>query len=83
MKKLFILAGTCAVLTMTTPVMAIQAKTSLNANWICTTNASSSSLPADNAADDEMAKVAKSAAEAFGFAANNCRDCTNITCETK
>lgn len=59
------------------------ASTSLTANWSCTTNASSSSVAADKAADDQMAQSTKSAADAFAFATQNCRDCTKITCESK
>lgn len=58
-------------------------KTPMDANWICTTNASSSSVEADKAADDKMAKSATSAANAYAFAASNCRDCTKITCEAQ
>lgn len=56
------------------------ASTGMDTNWICTTNASSSSVDADKAADDQMAKTAASAQDAFSFAAANCRDCTKITC---
>lgn len=58
-------------------------KTDLSTSWICTTNASSSNVASDKAADDQMANTAKSAADAFTFAAQNCRDCTKITCEVK
>lgn len=54
--------------------------TSLSANWVCTTNASSSSVEAEQAADKDMAENAKSAAEAYALATKNCRDCTKITC---
>jgi hypothetical protein len=57
--------------------------TDMSANWVCTTNASSSDLEADKAADDTMAKNPVSAANAFGLASNNCRDCTKITCEVE
>ena len=40
----------------------------LTKNWICTTNASSSEVAAEKAADDQMTL------------AKNCRDCTKITC---
>ena len=59
------------------------AKTAVDSNWICTTNASSSSLAADQAADKQMADTATSAANAFAFAATNCRDCTKISCSVK
>lgn len=59
------------------------AKTGLKSNWICTTNASSSSVHSEKAADDKMAKSSKSAKDSFAFAAKNCRDCTKITCEAQ
>lgn len=55
--------------------------TSLDANWTCKTNASSSSMESDKAADRKMSETAKSAADAYAFASTNCRDCTKITCE--
>ncbi|KTD17847.1 hypothetical protein [Legionella jordanis] len=55
--------------------------TSMDSNWICTTNASSSSVAADQQADQDMKNQAKSASDAFNFAAQHCRDCTKITCE--
>ena len=58
-------------------------KTSVDSNWICTTNASTSAVATDIAADDKMTKTAASAADAFRFAAANCRDCTKITCEAQ
>ncbi|MGC1183040.1 hypothetical protein [Legionella sp.] len=57
--------------------------TSLSSDWVCTTNASSSDFDADKAADKQMSENAKSIAEAFSFAAQNCRDCTKITCTIK
>ena len=66
----------------TTTSMA-DTKTAMDANWICTTNASTSTVEADKAADDKMAKSATSAADAYAFAATNCRDCTKITCEAQ
>jgi hypothetical protein len=57
------------------------AATSLDSNWTCTTNASSSDVAADKTADNQMSANAKSAADAFSFASTNCRDCTKITCE--
>ena len=56
--------------------------TSMDSNWTCSTNASSSSVAADKAADKQM-KTAKSASDAFSFASQNCRDCTKITCKSK
>lgn len=56
-------------------------KTDLTNKWSCTTNASTASTDADKAADDKMAKNQTSAAGAFAMAAENCRDCTKITCE--
>lgn len=61
--------------------IADDAPTSMATNWTCTTNASSSSVAADQAADKEMDEVKKSAADAYAFAAQHCRDCTKITCE--
>ncbi|WP_058534653.1 hypothetical protein [Legionella saoudiensis] len=58
-------------------------QTSMDSKWICTTNASSSDNPSDKSADDKMANTQNSAAKAFAFAAENCRDCTKITCEVK
>lgn len=69
------------VFAATTSMAATQ--TAMDANWICTTNASSSSVEAEKAADDKMAKSATSAADAYAFAASNCRDCTKITCEAQ
>ncbi|MFA5959909.1 MAG: hypothetical protein WC785_05285 [Tatlockia sp.] len=58
-------------------------KTDLRSHWICTTNASNSSVDADKAADDKMAKTTRSVANALAFASANCRDCTKITCEVQ
>lgn len=58
-------------------------KTDIGTNWFCTTNASSSSVDADKAADKQMSDTPKSAADAFTFASENCRDCTKITCKVK
>jgi len=58
-------------------------KTELHSRWICTTNASTSSVDSGKAADDKMAKTQTSAASAFAFATANCRDCTKITCEAQ
>lgn len=55
--------------------------TSLDTNWTCKTNASSSSIASEQAADKQMSESPKSASEAFAFTAKNCRDCTKITCE--
>lgn len=64
--------------------MSFAAKTtSLNSDWICTTNASSSDVDADKAADTKAAEHAQSAADAFAFASQHCRDCTKITCKVK
>jgi hypothetical protein len=54
--------------------------TDLTKNWICTTNASSSEVAAEKAADEQMAQAKNTAAGSFDFAAKNCRDCTKITC---
>lgn len=58
-------------------------KTDMNTNWTCTTNASTATTDADKAADDQMAKNVTSATSAFAMAAQNCRDCTKITCEAQ
>jgi hypothetical protein len=58
-------------------------QTNMNANWICTTNASSSKNQSAKAADDLMAKTTGNAVDSFVFAAKNCRNCTKITCKTK
>ncbi len=57
--------------------------TDMGSKWICTTNASSSDVQADKDADDKMAKQQDSASNAYAFAAQNCRDCTKITCEAQ
>lgn len=69
--------------TSTATTSASTPATSMDSNWMCTTNASSASTDADKAADDKMAKNEASASSAFNFAASNCRDCTKITCESK
>ncbi len=73
------LAGVSLVLVSSTPFAA---KTSLH-HWICTTNASSSDLAADKAADKKLADHASSASSAFANAEKNCRDCTEITCKVQ
>lgn len=78
MKKIMIIAGMLA-----SSLTFALTTTSMETNWVCTTNASSSSNEADKAADKQMADTAKSATAAFGFAAQNCRDCTKITCTVK
>lgn len=66
---------------VSTSGFAADTKTSLDSKWICSTNASSASTDADKATDKQMSDTAKSAADAYAFAAANCRDCTKITCE--
>lgn len=56
-------------------------QTVMDSNWTCTTNASSATLEADKAADKQMSDKATSASAAYAFAAQNCRDCTKITCQ--
>jgi hypothetical protein len=75
-----LLIGTSLVFMASSVIAA--GSTSLDANWTCKTNASSSSNDADKQADKQMSKNAKSASEAFNYAAQNCRNCTKITCET-
>jgi hypothetical protein len=88
MKRKFIMKNNlnlvvAGVFVITASTSMAAAKTGLHSHWICTTNASSSSVKSDKAADDKMAKTAGSAAKAFAFAAENCRDCTKITCEVQ
>lgn len=78
MKKIII---GCLVLGSSTLFAA--GTTDLNVNWRCTTNASSSDVATDKAADDLMANGKDGAVKSFEFAAKNCRDCTKITCEVK
>lgn len=78
MKKLImalLILGTSSVYAVST--------TDVTRNWVCTTNASSSDVASDKAADEQMAKSHNSAASSFDFATKNCRDCTKITCEVK
>ncbi|VEB35326.1 Uncharacterised protein [Legionella sainthelensi] len=78
MKKLiiiFFILGSCVSFAAT--------QTDMSSKWICTTNASSSDAAADKAADDKMANTTGPADQSFAFAAQNCRDCTKITCEAK
>ena len=82
MKKYMVL-GMTGVLFMFSNWTFAQSKTNIDAGWVCTTNASSSSVKADKDADDEMANVKKSAKDAFLFAADNCRNCNSIECEVK
>lgn len=77
---LALLAGSILVFGASVSIADTTTKTQMGKNWTCSTNASSSSLANDQAADKEMTK-AKSAAAAYAFAAKHCRDCTKITCE--
>ncbi len=88
MKRISLLIGTSLILLASTAMAGTTLSsttdsktTSLDSNWTCTTNASSSSVEADTAADKQMSETAKSATDAFAFASTNCRDCTKITCE--
>ncbi len=74
------IAGVFVIATSTTMAAT---KTNLDSHWVCTTNASSSSVEAEKATDDKMAKAASSAVDAFAFASSNCRDCDKITCEVQ
>ncbi|TAL64011.1 MAG: hypothetical protein EPN84_04175 [Legionella sp.] len=58
-------------------------KTDMEAKWICTTNASTSEVASEIAADKQMSTNALSATKAFAAASENCRDCTKITCEAQ
>lgn len=83
MKKIIHLAIAGLFVTAVSTSMAetTYPKTNLDSHWICTTNASSSSIEAEKATDAQMGKAASSAVDAFAFASSNCRDCTKITCE--
>ncbi len=83
MKSILTLGVSIFLVAASTVTLAADTKTSMDTNWICSTNASSSDAAGDKAADDRMATNASSAADAFSFAATNCRDCTKITCEIK
>lgn len=79
---LTLIAGSFFLLAASTGMAADTTTTATGTtNWICTTNASSSSVDADKAADKEMANTAKGGTEAFAFAFQHCRDCTKITCD--
>jgi hypothetical protein len=58
-------------------------KTEMNDKWMCTTNASTSEVASEIAADKQMSTTSMSAAKAYLFAVENCRDCTKITCEVQ
>lgn len=83
MKGIFTFFIGCLFIFFASISMASNAKTSMNGQWVCTTNASSASNDVDKKADKKMANNQGSAAEAFAFAAKHCRDCTKITCEFK
>lgn len=80
MKGILLLAMSTSLVLASAGSFAASA-TDLTTKWTCTTNASSSELEADKAADKLMAESPKSAVDSFAFAAQNCRDCTKITCE--
>lgn len=75
--------GLASFLVLTASAAMAATPTPMDGNWICTTNAGTSSAETDKAADDKMAKTITSASDAFAFAASNCRDCTKITCEAQ
>ena len=79
----FLMASSAVVFADTTTSTTMTTGTSMDSKWICTTNASSSDVAADKAADDQMAKVQGSAVKSFEFASQHCRDCTKITCEVQ
>lgn len=58
-------------------------KTDMETNWVCSTNASSSDVASDVAADKLMSTHATSASKAYALATENCRDCNKITCEVQ
>ncbi|MFJ1269271.1 hypothetical protein ACD661_11955 [Legionella lytica] len=78
MKKLIIV-----LLVLGTSTVFAASSTDVTKNWVCTTNASSSDVATEKAADEEMEKHHASAASSFDLAVKNCRDCTKITCEVK
>ena len=78
MKKVLLTA-----LLLSSSISFAASTTDMSTKWICTTNASSSDVATDKNADDQMAKKSDSAANAFAFAAKNCRDCTKVTCEVQ
>lgn len=61
--------------------LSMAVPTPLDAHWTCKTNASSSSVASEVAADKDMSETPRSASSAYLLAAKNCRDCTKITCE--
>ena len=79
MKRISLLLATGLIFAASTSIAVTV--TSLDKNWTCSTNASSSSLSADKAADKDMSETPRSAYEAYSMASKNCRDCTKITCE--
>lgn len=85
MKKIIQLtiAGLFFTAVSTSMAETTASKTNLDTNWICTTNASSSSIDAEKATDAKMQKATSSAVDAFSFASSNCRDCTKITCSVQ
>lgn len=58
-------------------------KTDMEAKWVCATNASTSDVTSDVAADKLMSTHATTAKKAYEMAVENCRDCTKITCEVQ
>ena len=77
-----IILGASLVLAFSNGFAKETTPTSMDTKWTCTTNASGSSVKADKEADKQM-KTSKSASDAFSFAAQNCRNCTKITCKAK
>ncbi|STX39842.1 hypothetical protein [Legionella feeleii] len=55
--------------------------TDMSKNWACSTNASAATTEAEKSAEVKSDNAASSALGAFSAAAQNCRDCTKITCE--
>lgn len=75
------IGGVFAVVASTALAGTTTTATDMNTNWSCTTNASSATTDAEKAADEKMANTKGSAVSAYALAAQNCRDCTKITCE--
>jgi len=81
MKRIFFFLASSLFISFASICIAANEKTTMDEQWQCTTNASSASTDVDKEADKKMANNQNSAEESFKFAAQNCRDCTKITCE--
>jgi hypothetical protein len=79
MKKLILIGATALSLTAFI-AMSHAGDTKMHKKWMCETNATKSSNQAEMKADESMAKMARSAKDAFDYALKHCRDCTKISC---